>query len=168
MENSLIHGDFFLRNVVYRPEKLTFIDFERAEMDIEGDRLGMVWVSAMCGYFIEFIYKACATKSFTTKTPEGLGVISMISKLNTILSTCLKTHSLFSFGKDYKGIMINPSVWEKWIISVKEEEVLRRGGLQELFKACFGSNFRIKPPTLEEANITKASAEAVVFALLEL
>ena len=173
LQNSVIHGDFYMRNAqcvftTQGPVKMTFIDFERAEMDVEPDRLGKYWFSAMCGFLIEFIHNACKKGLLSQRGQEKRDVLQLVFALNDILSGHIGQDRLFRFTDNYDEVLVNHQLWEKWIVDERDQEVLNKFGLQGLFKKQGGSNFRIQPGVLEQSSITKDSMLQMIYYMLNL
>ena len=174
LKNNVIHGDFYTRNVhcvctTEGPVQLTFIDFERAEMNQDDKRLGEYWFSAICSYFLEFVYKACHGGFICNRGEEKCAVIKLINALNNILTSFIDSpYLLFDLDTEFKKIFINEAVWEKWIMNKDDCAIVSHHGLQGLFERQSGSNFRIKQSVIEDAGLDKDKVLQMIYQLLML
>ena len=61
-DKNLFHGDFYPRNCLWNktvePPALSLIDFDRAEIITDRDKLGRAWINSIVSYFFEVFEKA--------------------------------------------------------------------------------------------------------------
>ena len=87
-DKNLLHGDFYARNCLWNttvvPPTVSLLDFDRAEIVSDRDKLGRAWINSIASYLFEIFERATLEYKVTLSCPMsdlGSDVVICFQKL---------------------------------------------------------------------------------------